>query len=130
MSTQTGMNSVSSDWIRMWFEQNFNCIQNDMRNISEPEEIREYLFGIVQTAYNFARNKEKEAAKQRQADGIRAALENGIHFGRTKMEIPAEFYQLYFRYKKGELSARKCGEKLNVSHSTFLKWIKEIDESV
>lgn len=124
------VSSIQSDWINMWIEQNMNSIRDNMEALSDSDGIKDYLFKLVQNAYEYIRKNEKELVKQKQADGIRIAQENGIHFGRSKMEKPAEFYPLYFRYKNGELSARNCGKKLNVSHSTFLKWIKECDESL
>lgn len=100
------------------------------RSSSDGEKIAKlFAYNIIMQSLTYISSAERENVLRRQAEGIKAAKERGVRFGRQKIEIPPEFYPLYFRYKKGELSARKGGEKLNVSHSTFLKWIKETDKS-
>lgn len=89
------------------------------------DDVNRYISDLFFKTFVYLSQKEKNEAKQKQADGIRNAQERGVRFGRQKKDIPAEFYPLYFRYKNGELSSRKCGDKLAVSHSTFLKWVKE-----
>lgn len=91
------------------------------------KEKNDYIVDLFFETFSYFNQIEKNEVKRKQAEGIRSARERGVHFGRQKKDIPAEFYPLYFRYKNGELSSRNCGDKLKISHSTFLKWVSETD---
>ena len=80
---------------------------------------------IVLQLLSYVAQTEREFIRQRQAEGIAAAKARGVRFGRLCKEIPANFPEVNERYLRGELSARKAGAELNVSHRTFLKWSRE-----
>lgn len=77
---------------------------------------------IVLQLLSYVAQTEREFIRQRQAEGIAAAKARGIHFGRTAAPLPEGFTEICERWKDGGLSARKAGQLLGVSHSTFLKW--------
>lgn len=58
-------------------------------------------------------------------EGIYEAKKRGVKFGRSKIEIPKEFYNLAEKYIKNKTSLRKASKELGVSHTTFSKWLKE-----
>ena len=125
-----------SFFLSEWLEQNSEVINRQFcyaaseaaKNSSDKNEIaRLFVSEIITQGLAYVADAEHETAVRRQAEGIKAAKERGVRFGRQKMEIPKKFYPLCIRYKNGELSVRKCAEKLNVSHSTFLKWVKEVE---
>lgn len=80
---------------------------------------------IILQLLSYVAQTEREFIRQRQAEGIAAAKARGVRFGRLCKEIPANFPEVNERYLRGELSARKAGSELNVSHRTFLKWSRE-----
>lgn len=51
-------------------------------------------------------------------EGINEAKKRGVKFGRSKIEIPKEFYNLAEKYCKNETSLRKASKVLGVSHTT------------
>ena len=57
-----------------------------------------------------------------QAEGIAAAKERGVRFGRPQSSLPTGFPALLQRWRGGELSARQAAEHLNITHKTFLRW--------
>ncbi len=77
---------------------------------------------IVLQLLSYVAQTEREFIRQRQAEGIAAAKARGVHFGRTAVPPPEGFPEICERWKDGGLSARKAGQLLGVSHSTFLKW--------
>ena len=77
---------------------------------------------IVLQLLSYVAQTEREFIRQRQAEGIAAAKARGVHFGRTAAPLPEGFTEICERWKDGGLSARKAGQLLGVSHSTFLKW--------
>lgn len=80
---------------------------------------------IVLQLLSYVAQTEREFIRQRQAEGIAAAKQNGVKFGRKPMERPDNFEVLKGRWLKGELSARAAAKHLGITHSTFLRWAKE-----
>ena len=68
---------------------------------------------------------EREFIRQRQAEGIAVAKQNGVKFGRKPMERPDGLESLKAQWLRGELSARAAAKQLGVTHSTFLRWVRE-----
>lgn len=81
---------------------------------------------IVLQLLSYVAQTEREFIKQRQAEGIAAAKARGVHFGAKSKERPAEFDACALAWKNGDMSARKAAQILNVSHPTFLRWIKQM----
>lgn len=80
---------------------------------------------IVLQLLSYVAQTEREFIRQRQAEGIAAAKQNGVRFGRKPMERPKELDLLKAQWLRGELSARAAARQLGVTHSTFLRWVKE-----
>ena len=80
---------------------------------------------IVLQLLSYVAQTEREFIRQRQAEGIAAAKQNGIRFGRKPMKRPSSFEELKTRWIRGELSARAAAKQLGITHSTFLRWTKE-----
>ena len=84
----------------------------------------ELIADIVLQLLSYVAETERQFIRQRQAEGIRAAKERGVQFGRPPLVRPPEFEVLQSMWKKGEISARKAAEQLEIDHHTFLKWTK------
>ena len=80
---------------------------------------------IVLQLLSYVAQTEREFIRQRQAEGIAAARQQGIKFGRKSMERPPEYSELKKLWEQGEISARKAAEQLGITHRTFLRWAKE-----
>lgn len=81
---------------------------------------------IVLQLLSYVAQKERESIRQRQAEGIAAAKERGVRFGRPEKEIPSRFFLLYDDWKKGEISGREAARQLGVTHQTFFKWVGQM----
>lgn len=80
---------------------------------------------IVLQLLSYVAQTEREFIRQRQAEGIAAAKQQGVKFGRKPMERPATFYAVKERWLHKELSARNAAKQLGITHSTFLRWANE-----
>lgn len=83
---------------------------------------------IVLQLLSYVAQTEREFIRQRQAEGIAAAKVRGIRFGRKPKEVPDTFPDVYGEWKCGMLSAREAAAQLNISHPTFLKWAKHLEQ--
>ena len=77
---------------------------------------------IVLQLLSYVAQTERDFIRQRQAEGIAAAMARGVHFGRIPKERPAIFSALREQWLAGKVSARVAARQLNVAHSTFLRW--------
>lgn len=84
----------------------------------------ELIADIVLQLLSYVAQTERELIRQRQAEGIAAARKKGIHLGRKAMEIPENFPTVCQLWRGGQISSRKAGSLLGVSHATFLRWAK------
>ena len=80
---------------------------------------------IVLQLLSYVAQTEREFIRQRQAEGIAAAKEQGIKFGRKPMERPANYEYLKTQWANNEVSARSAAKQLGITHSTFLRWVNE-----
>lgn len=85
---------------------------------------------IVLQLLSYVAQTEREFIRQRQREGIDAAMARGVKFGRQLMEMPPEYESLKEKWANGEISAREAGRRLNISFKTFLRRARSDKESV
>ena len=79
---------------------------------------------IVLQLLSYVAETERKFIHQRQAEGISAAKERGVRFGRGPAEVPLEFPLVYREWCAKKLGSRAAAEQLGVSQTTFLKWAR------
>lgn len=94
----------------------------------EQDLIGRLLSDIILQLLSYVAQTEREFIKQRQAEGIAAAKERGVHLGRRCKEKPECFWDFAQRYANGEISARGGASACGVTHTTFLRWCQEMAE--
>ena len=70
---------------------------------------------------------ERDIIKERQAEGIAIAKEQG-KFAKPITPKPDEWKELYSQYKQREITATGLAKKLGISRSLLYKWIREEKE--
>ena len=84
-----------------------------------------FISDMVLQVLAYVAETERTFIKQRQSEGIKIALANGVHFGRTKLDLPEAFENAYVAWLKGELTTREGAKIAQMSHSTFYRRCKE-----
>ena len=84
-----------------------------------------FLSDIVLQVLSFVAENERDNIRQRQAEGIAAARARGVKLGRPALAVPEEFDAVHRMWEDGSLNSRQAAESLGVSHTTFLKWVKQ-----
>lgn len=69
--------------------------------------------------YGYVRVSTREQNEQRQAEGIRAAKDKGIHLGRPSQPLPVNFSGVYQRWKIGEITGAAAARECNMPLATF-----------
>lgn len=80
---------------------------------------------IVLQLLSYVAQTEREFIHQRQAEGIAAAKQRGVHFGRKAMDRPPGLRHWKKMYENRLVTSREAAAALGVSHTTFLRWAKE-----
>lgn len=83
------------------------------------------LVDLVLQMLAYASSREREGIRQRQREGILAAKERGVRFGRPPKPIPPQFERLLAQWKRHEISSRKAAQQLGVAQETFLRWSRK-----
>ncbi|MCD7944384.1 MAG: recombinase family protein [Clostridia bacterium] len=78
-----------------------------------------FVSDIVLQVLSFVAENERDNIRQRQAEGIAAAKEKGIHCGRPLSSLPDNFEEICSRYFTGELTAAAAAQECGMSRSTF-----------
>ena len=78
-----------------------------------------FISDLVLQILSFQAEQERTYIKQRQAEGIAAARQKGVKFGRPRKELPDNFEELYERFLKNEPINRLAKDCDGMSESTL-----------
>lgn len=78
-----------------------------------------FISDLVLQVLSFQAEQERTFIKQRQAEGIAAAREKGVKFGRPRKKLPDNFDELYIRFLHNEPVNRLAKECPGISESTL-----------
>ena len=84
-----------------------------------------FIADLVIQIMSYVAQIERENIHKRQMEGIREAQKRGVQFGRKFIAKPDNFDEVAELWKTGAINLRAGAKLLNVSHSTFSRWIKE-----
>ncbi|KMY50031.1 recombinase family protein [Peribacillus loiseleuriae] len=87
-----------------------------------------FIAALVMQILSWMAQEERERIRKRQREGIDVALQNGLAFGRPKVQVTEEFKEVYDRWKAGEITAVKAMGELDVKKKTFYKLVKEYEK--
>lgn len=76
---------------------------------------------IVLQLLSYVAQTEREFIRQWQAEGIAAAKERGVRFGRSPMVRPEAYDALKLRWEDNQISARAAAKQLGITHRTFFE---------
>ena len=80
---------------------------------------------IVLQLLSYVAEKERDFIRQRQAEGIAAAQERGVRFGRPPKKRPRSYAATKRAYLSGTITKKEAAGRLRVSPTTFEKWLAQ-----
>lgn len=83
---------------------------------------------IVLQLLSYVAQKEREFIHQRQAEGIAAAQERGVRFGRPPKRRPKAYEAAKRAFLGGTITKKEAAARMRVSPTTFEKWLREDGE--
>lgn len=89
-----------------------------------------FLSDIVLQVLSFVAENERTNIRQRQAEGIAAAKQRGVRFGRPPRPLPGNFNAVYESWRAGDITATKAAELCSMPLSTFCYRAKNYEKSM
>lgn len=87
-----------------------------------------FLSDVVLQVLSFVAENERNNIRNRQQEGIMAAKEKGVQFGRPTMQMPENFIEIYEQYREGRITAEQAARECGCSRSTFYNRIRSIEQ--
>jgi DNA invertase Pin-like site-specific DNA recombinase len=84
-----------------------------------------FLADIVLQILSFVAQNERESIRQRQAEGIAAAKDRGVRFGRPVKTPPDNFDKLVKQWEKGKLKFTEVLAETELKEATFYNRLRE-----
>ena len=84
-----------------------------------------FISDLVLQLLSFVAENERSNIRQRQAEGIAAAKARGVHFGRERKYDPAEYFDIYEKFKRKEIRQKEMIRQIGCCNSTYYRMLKE-----
>lgn len=128
-------NEVLEQWRIITKEKGASIVILDLPLLDTRQKVEGDLTGtlisdIVLQLFSYVAQMEREMNHQRTLEGITAAKERGIKFGRPLIKKPKNFAYIKKAWEEHKISASQAAKRLGVSRFTFHKWThKPSDEN-
>lgn len=83
-----------------------------------------FISDLVLQILGYVAEQERTFIKQRQKEGISVAKNNGVKFGRPKIEKPLNFDDVILKWKNNEIKTKEAMELLGLKPNTFYNMLK------
>lgn len=83
-----------------------------------------FISDLVLQILSYVAEQERTFIKQRQKEGISNAINNGVKFGRPKIEKPHNFDTVVNKWKNKEIKTKDAIKLLNLKPNTFYNLVK------
>lgn len=97
----------------------------DTTRYKDMNGLENLISDIILQLLSYMAEDERTRIKERQKEGIKAALDKGVKFGRPKIEAGDDFEEVYKTWKAKEITAVKAMNLLNLKSNTFYRRVKE-----
>ena len=84
-----------------------------------------FIADLTLQILSFVAQKERENIRQRQAEGIAAAKERGVQFGRPVLPAPEDFPAIISEWESGQLPFAEALAQTGLSRGTFYRRLRE-----
>lgn len=99
----------------------------DTTKYKDMNGLENLISDIILQLLSYMAEDERTRIKERQKEGIKAALDKGIKFGRRKIEPGDNFEEVYIKWKNNELTAVNAMKSLDLKSNTFYRRVKEYE---
>lgn len=126
---------ILDEWQELTRNKKVNIVILDMplldtTKYKDMNGLENLISDIILQLLSYMAEDERKRIKERQEEGIKIALKNGVQFGRKKIELGENFKEVYIQWKSKNITAKKAMELLNMKSNTFYRRVKEFEENL
>lgn len=88
-----------------------------------------FISDIILSLLSYVAENERINIRQRQKEGIAAAKERGVKFGRPPIVLPDNFHELYAQWRGKRITLKEAAKTCNMAESTFFDKAKQLEKS-
>ena len=85
-----------------------------------------FIADLVLQILSFVAENERENIRKRQEQGIAAAKQRGVQFGRPEKRMPDDFQKIVRAWEKGNVKTYEILDQYQISRSTFFRRLREM----
>ena len=82
---------------------------------------------IIFEVMSWKAENERETIRKRQAEGIAVAKSKNVKFGRPRVQIPNNFYDVCNQWKSGKITATEAMKLTGLKRTNFYKLVKQYE---
>ena len=97
----------------------------DTTKYKDMNGLENLISDLILQLLSYMAEDERKRIKERQEEGIRIAINNGVKFGRKKIASNSNFVSVYDDWKLGNITALKAMELVGMKANTFYRRVKE-----
>lgn len=97
---------------------------SDKENIDSSTPHGELMLTMIAAINQF----ERANMLERQREGIAIAKEKGVYKGRKQVKVPANWDEVYTKWKSREITAKQAMEETGLKRTTFYRIVQEQEE--
>lgn len=115
---------ILDEWTKITRKKGADIIVLDMPLLDTTKSkdlLGTFIADLVLQLLSFVAENERINIKQRQAEGIAAAKQRGVRFGRPPMEVPDNFIDNYKLWRNKKISAKEGADRCNLPLWAFYK---------
>lgn len=94
----------------------------------QDDTMKTFIVDLVLQILSWMAEEERTRIRTRQREGIDAAQEHGVTFGRPQTPITEAFEEAYQEWQAGEIKAVDAMRRLGLSNSTFYRLVKRYEK--
>jgi DNA invertase Pin-like site-specific DNA recombinase len=92
--------------------------------------IESLISDLILQLLSYMAEDERKRIRERQEEGIRVATQNGIKFGRKKIEINETFKSVYQDWKQKRITAVAAMKIVGMKSNTFYRRVKDYESNI
>lgn len=85
-----------------------------------------FLSDIVLQVLSFVAQKERENIRCRQAQGIAAARDRGVHLGRPEKAVPDNFAEIIQDWEEQKITRKEALQQSGLTQATFYRKLRDL----
>lgn len=84
-----------------------------------------FIADLVLQILSFVAQSERENIKERQRQGIAAAKERGVRFGRPRLAVPSDFEEVVGDWEQKKINIAEATRRCKMSSATFYRRLRK-----